>query len=151
MRRSRPVALGFGLVAMIGISALWAQPERQAPDDGPLDPGLVSVRLEFGVGDRQAQDWSGRVEVDKGEVVGVEGWRFRAGDGVPGTNRWQAGSRTLAAGQAKNPAAQVKKKAAGKAAGKGAAKGAAATKVAAILTNGVIVSLKAPEDASLSV
>ena len=124
MSRSRSVALGFGLVAMIGVSALWAQPDRQAPDDGPLDPSIVSVRLELGVGDRRAQDWSGHVEVDKGEVVGVEGWRFRAGDKVTGTNRWEAGSRTLAAGQAKNPGAQVKKKAAGKAvAGKVAPKG----------------------------
>ena len=152
MSRSRPVALACGLVAMIGVSALWAQPDRPVPNDGPLDPGSMSVRLELGVGDRQSQDWSGRVEVDKGEVLGVEGWRFRAGDEVTGKDRWTAGSRTLAAGQTKSPAAQVKKKAAGKAAaGKVAAKGAAATKVAGILTNGVIVSLKAPEDATLSV
>jgi hypothetical protein len=149
---SRPVALGFGLIAIIGVTALWAQPDRPDPDGSRLDPGTVSVRLELGVGDRQAQDWSGRVEVDKGEVLGVEGWRFRANDRVTGTNRWEAGTRTLAAGQAKTSGSQVKKKAAGKAAaGKGAAKGAAATKVAAILTNGVIVSLRAPEDATLSV
>jgi hypothetical protein len=152
MTRSRPVAVGFGLVAMLGVSALWAQPERSAPNDRPLDPGVVAVRLELGVGDRQAQDWSGRVEVDKGQVLGVEGWRFRAGDKVTGTNRWEAGSRTLAAGQAKTSGAQLKKKAAGKAAaGKVAAKAAAAAKVAAILANGVIVSLRAPEDATLSV
>src|SRR5262249_50632119 len=88
----------------------------------------------------------------RGEVIGVEGWRFRAGDRVTGKNRWEAGSRTLAAGQAKRPAAQGKKKAAGKAAaGKGAAKGAASTKVATILTNGGIVSPRAPEDATLGV
>jgi hypothetical protein len=137
---------------MIVVSALWAQSDRPVPNDGPLDPSSVAVRLELGVGDRQAQDWSGRVEVDKGEVLGVEGWRFRAGDEVTGKNRWTAGSRTLAAGQTKSTAAQVKKKAAGKAAaGKVAAKGAAATKAASILTNGVIVALKAPEDATLSV
>jgi hypothetical protein len=131
---------------MIGFCRLRAQPDREAPNDRPLDPGVISVRLELGIGDRQAQDWSGRVEVDKGEVLGVEGWRFRAGDKVIGTNRWQAGSRTLPAGQAKKPGAQVKK-----GAGKAAAKVAAATKKAGILTNGVIVSLKAPEEATLSV
>src|SRR4051794_23955014 len=86
MSRSRPVALGFGLVAMIGASALWAQPDPQVPSARPLDPGIVSVRLELGVGDRQSQDWSGRVVLDKGEVIGVEGWRFRAGDKVTGTD-----------------------------------------------------------------
>src|SRR5436309_2412790 len=111
MSRSRPVALCFGLVAMIGVSALWAQPERPVEYDGPLDHGIISIRLELGVGDRQSQDWSGRVEVDKGDVIGLEGWRFRAGDRVIGANRWEAGSRTLAAGQAKSPGAQVKKKA----------------------------------------
>ena len=152
MSRSRPAALGSGLVAMISVSALWAQLDRPVPNDAPLDPGTFCVRLELGVGDRQSQDWSGRVEVDKGEVISVEGWRFRAGDKVTGKDRWEASSRTLAAGQAKNPGAQVKKKAAGKAAAaKVAAKGAAATKAAAILTNGVIVSLQAPDDATLSV
>jgi hypothetical protein len=152
MSRSRPAALGFGLVVAIGVSALWAEPGRQVANQGPLDPGTVCVRLELGVGDRQAQDWSGRVEVDKGELIGVEGWRFRAGDQVIGKDRWQAGSRTLAAGQTKSPGAQIKKKAAGKgAAGKVAAKAGAATKAAAILTNGVIVSLKAPADATLLV
>jgi hypothetical protein len=154
MRHSRLIALAFVLVAMITVSGLWAQPDREAPNDRPLNPSVISVRLELGVGDRQSQDWSGRVEVDKGEVLGVEGWRFRAGDRVTGTNRWQASSRTLAAGQAKNAGAQFKKKAAGKvAAGKAVAKGGAgaATKKAVILTNGVVVSLKAPEDATLSV
>jgi hypothetical protein len=146
MRRSRPIALGFVLVAMISICKLWAQPEQGAPNGGPLDPGVICVRLELGVGDRQSEDWSGRVQVDKGEVIGVEGWRFRAGDKVTGTDRWDAHSRTLAAGQAKKAGTQVKK-----AAGKAAAKVAAATKKAAILTNGVIVSLKAPADATLSV
>ena len=151
MSRYRPVALCFGLVAMMGVSVLWAQPDGQVPNEVTLDPSIVSVRLELGVGDRQSQDWSGRVEVDKGEVIGLEGWRFRGPDKVTGTNRWEASSRTLASGQAKASGAQVKKKAAGKAAAGKVATGKVATKAAAILTNGVIVSLKAPRDATLSV
>jgi hypothetical protein len=149
MRRSRPIALGVVLVALIGFCKLWAQADRGSPsaNDGPLDPSVISIRLELGVGDRQSQDWSGRVAVDKGEVIGVEGWRFRPGDWVTGSDRWEASSRTLGEGLTKKAAAQFKKKAAGNA----APKGAAVTKKAAILTNGVIVSLKAPADATLSV
>src|SRR3982751_560252 len=94
---------GLALLAVLSLAA------RGVPDDAPrppLDPGVTSVRLLLGVGDRQPQTWSGRVTVDKGEVVGVEGWRFRAGDSVTGKDAWEAKSlliRKPAAGKKAAP------------------------------------------------
>jgi hypothetical protein len=56
MRRSRPFALAFVAVTMIGLTVLWAQSDRVVTNGAPLDPSAISVRLELGVGDREAQD-----------------------------------------------------------------------------------------------
>ena len=41
---------------------------------------------------RTVTPWSGRVKVDRGEVVGVEGARFRRGDRARGPDSWEASS-----------------------------------------------------------
>jgi hypothetical protein len=144
MRSRRSVSAGLTLLGVLGLSAAWAEPRPAPPERRRLDPDVVAVRLLLGVGDRQPQTWSGRVAVDKGEVVGVEGWRFRAGDRVTGKDAWEARSRLI-------------RKAAAK---KGMPKGQPAAKVAPkgpgtvgpqVAPNGVIVSLKAPADATLTV
>ena len=58
-----------------------AQRPPTEPSPAPLDPDTVAVRLILGIGDAEPQDWSGRVTLDKGEIVDVEGVRFRDGDG----------------------------------------------------------------------
>jgi hypothetical protein len=75
------------LLAVLGLSTVHAQRGAQTqPAAGAapssLDSSVVTVRLLVGVGDAQAQDWSGKVALDKGEVVGVQGWRFRQNDAV---------------------------------------------------------------------
>ena len=57
------------------------------------------------------RDWSGQVELDKGEVVDIEGLRFRDGDQVTGRDSWKCRSRSDTQGAA------ATKKAAAKASG----------------------------------
>jgi hypothetical protein len=122
------------LLVLLGLTAAVAQ-KGADPGSEPklLDSKMVTVRLLLGVGEPAAQDWSGSVTVDKGEVVGVEGWRFRQNDAVRGTSSWDARTRQT----------------------KGAGKKAAAKKKAALAgagaANGVFVALKAADDARLSV
>src|SRR5215213_9254196 len=79
MSAHRPLALGLGLLGVLGLSAVWGQTGAAARPERPLDAGTVAVRLRLGIADRQGQAWGGRVSLDVGEVIAVEGWRFRQG------------------------------------------------------------------------
>jgi hypothetical protein len=117
-------------------------PDGHAQDPGavgrPLDGKTVSVRLMLGVGDTQSENWNGQVKLDRGEVVGIEGWRFREGDLVEGTRGWQARTR------------RVRRKPA-------VAESAAAARLRpdrvgpAFVPTGVVVAVAAPPDAVLTV
>ncbi|WP_422923565.1 hypothetical protein [Singulisphaera sp. PoT] len=137
----RLFALAFSIVGVLGVSGVLAQKEEPAPASRTLEPEVVSLRILLGVGDTQSRPWGGKVKVDKGEVTNVEGYRFRKGDRVSGKDSWEA----------KNPL--VRKNAAKKAfAKKAAAKGqAVAAAGPGYAPTGVIVGVKAPEDATLSV
>jgi hypothetical protein len=106
----------------------------------------------MGVSDDAPADWSGRVSVDKGQVVAVEGLRFRAGDEVTGNGSWRASSRLIRK-------VATAKKGTGKAAAKAKAKAKAVMKAlggpttygADTTPNGVIVTLKDAPGATLAV
>src|SRR5262245_34553906 len=138
----RPLALGIGLIGVIGLSAVLGQTGSASRPDGPLDPSMIAVRLRLGIGDREGQAWGGRVSVDMGEVLGVEGWRVRQGDRVTGTDSWETRTRQLP-GNAKKAAKKADSHAAGNASAAKAQPGFA--------PGGVVVLLKAPEGATLSV
>ncbi len=144
------------LLVVVGVSVSMAQ---RAPEEGvprPLDPSVVAVRLLLGIGDDTPEDWSGRVSVDKGEVVAVEGVRFRDGDLLDGRDSWKAKSRLVRKAAAKKAAA---KKAARIAAKIAAAKKKTIVQLATgpstfganVSPNGVVVSLKGAEGATLAV
>ena len=82
---------------------------------------------------------AGRVQVNRGEVVGVEGARFRRGDRVTGADSWEAKSLMIRKVAAKKKAA-AKKESSGP-----------STFGPAITPNGVLVTLRAPADATLRV
>jgi hypothetical protein len=162
----RHVVTGLTLGTLMMFSIVWGR--NPLPQRRELDAKTVSVRLLLGLADRQEGTWTGKVTVDKGEVLDVEGWRFRQGDRVTGPNSWEAMSRlTAAAKKAANKKAANRKAAGKKGANRKAAnkKGAirraqlpAATKKAAsgpgaspVSPNGVIVTVRAPEDAKLTV
>jgi hypothetical protein len=140
MRTYRSVAAGLTVLGVLGVSIVAAQNQNRdkEPERRPLDPDVVAIRLLLGVGDGQPQAWDGRVKVDKGEVLGVEGYRFRQGDQLSGRDAWTARSHVIRKAAAKKAA--LAKKATGP-----------GTAGPAVAPNGVIVSLKAPAEASLTV
>jgi hypothetical protein len=146
MRPFRSLATGLTLLGVIGLTAVHAQrgaPAQSNPAPQTLDPKVVTVRLLLGKGDAQSEDWSGKFAIDKGEVAGIEGWRFRQNDAVRGNQDWSARTRASVKAAAK--------KAAAKQAAILKAPGSTAAAAAAIVPSGVFVSLKAPDDARLSV
>jgi hypothetical protein len=145
MRSYRSLAIGATLLGVLAVSALSAQNrenEREQPRR-PLDPDVIAVRLLLGVDDQQVQAWDGQVKLDKGEVVDVEGYRFRAGDTLSGKDGWKAKSRVIrkVAAKAAMPASAVAVP----------KPGGPSTAGAAVAPNGVVVSLKAPADAMMTI
>ncbi|MBX6313726.1 MAG: hypothetical protein IRY99_12520 [Isosphaeraceae bacterium] len=138
--RSKSLTAGLTLLGIVVLPAIGARQERKE-EQRPLDPSVVAIRLMLGVGDRQTRPWNGRVQLDRGEVLGVEGWRFRQGDQVTGRDSWEARSHLVRKTAGKKGAVPTPK-----------AKVTGPSTVGPQVTpNGVIVSLKAPEDATLTV
>ncbi len=151
MRRRRMLAAVLTFVGLLGASVVSAQKETESPPaQAPraIEPGVTAVRLLLGVSDPSTQSWNGRVKLDRGEVIGVQGWRFRAGDLVTGRDSWNAKSHVIRKVAAKKQ--QQQKQQLQTAANKKLASGPTSFGPA-ITPNGVIVTLKAPEDATLTV
>src|SRR5262245_48277574 len=121
MRLRQALAAGLTMLGLLSLPAVWAEPTPAEAERPKLDPDVFAVRLLLGVGDQEVQAWNGRVKLDKGDVLGVEGWRFREGDKLVGSDGWDAKSHTIRKAAANAKAAN--KKAANK---KAAAKKAAA-------------------------
>ena len=158
--RYRLIAVGLSLLAIVGVSVTLAQVPATQPAARALDPEVVAVRLILGIGDATPEDWTGRVVLDKGEVVDIEGVRFREGDAVTGRDGWKTQSRLIRKATAKKAAAKkatAKKAAAKKAAAKAGQQ--ATTNVGAgpgttgptVTPNGVILTLKNVAGATLTV
>ena len=131
--------------AILAVSAFATQQRRGDSEPNSfelrtLDPEVVSVRLLLGVGDVDVRSWDGRVRLDKGEIRGIEGYRFRKGDRIEGRDSWKAVSRLIRKGIPKKAAVPKKQIAP-----------STNTFGAAVVPNGVIVSLKAPGEAILTV
>ncbi len=158
----------LGSLVLMGVSVSMAQKAVVEPAPRPLEPGAVAVRLLLGVGDEAPVDWSGRASVDRGEIVAVEGVRFREGDEVTGRDSWKAQSclvRRLptakaaakAAAKAKRKAlAQAKRKAIAQAKRKAIAQAAKETTGPStvgpeVFPNGVVLSMKDVAGATLAV
>lgn len=121
-----------------------AAPSVKAPPQAmwALEPGSTAYRLLLGVGDARSLPWNGRVRLDRGETVGVEGWRFRVGDETQGDAAWTAHSlpiRKNATKKAARKAIAVKKENNGP-----------GNTGAQFTSTGVVVRVKAPEDATLT-
>src|SRR6187549_3868424 len=112
MRTHRIVATLLCSGVVVGLTV--GRGQDPSPVRRELDPKAVSVRVLLGVRDPQERAWGGKATLDRGEVIGIEGWRFRQGDRVTGPASWESSSHLTTAG----------KKAAGK---KAAAKNKAAS------------------------
>ena len=82
--RNRLIAVTLSLLALVGVSVSLAERPAADPVAKALDPDTVALRLILGIGDGAPQDWSGRLAVDRGEILDIEGLRFRDGDLVIG-------------------------------------------------------------------
>ena len=140
MRTHRLAALALSFLAPLAASAVLGQKPEAGLKKGveKLDPELTCVRVLLGVGDTSAQDWSGTASVDRGEVVSVEGYRFRKGDDFTGAAGWIAKSHLIRKVAAKKQALTKKEL------------GGPSTYGASFTPNGVIICLKAPDEAVLS-
>jgi len=149
---NRLIAVTLSLLGLLGVSVSLA--ERPAADSAarPLDPETVAVRLILGIGDLAPQDWSGRLALDKGEILDIEGLRFRDGDLVIGRDSWKASSR-LVRKMATPKKAAAKAKARAKARQQAAPKavGGPGTYGPDVSPNGVVLSLKNVGGATLTV
>src|SRR5262249_5420377 len=127
-----------------------------------LRADAVGIRLMLGVGDAEPQAWDGKVTIDQGEIVALEGARFRAGDAVTGPDSWKARTTAATKAFAKGAANPAAKK--GNFAPKGGAgkKGGLAKKAggagafgfnagAAVTPTALVVQVKAPETATLTI
>ena len=43
----------------------------------------VALRIRFGMKDKEATDWSGKLALSDGKVEAIRGWRWMAGDDAP--------------------------------------------------------------------
>ena len=149
----RLIAVVLSLLVIVGVSVSLAQIPAAEPAAKALDPDIVAVRLILGIGDATPQDWSGRVALDKGEILDIEGVRFRDGDMVTGRDSWKTSSRLIRKAAAKKAAAKAK------AAGQGQASRPATKRRSAgpgttgptVTPNGVVLALKNVAGATLTV
>jgi hypothetical protein len=137
------IGLAWSALGVAGSAAFPAQREAAAPEAKLLDPDSVAIQLVMGLGDAAPTDWGGRVSVDKGQVVAVEGVRFRAGDGVTGKDSWKAISRLV-----RKPAAPAKT--AAKALPTLKTVGGPSTYGPEVTANAVIITLKDAAGATLT-
>jgi hypothetical protein len=145
MRLHHAIPMGLSMLGLLGLTGLSAAPQapETAVESRRLDASVFSLRLLLGIGDREPQAWNGRVTVDKGEVVNVEGWRFRAGDRLADSAGWEAKSHVIRKA--------VPKKAMAKLAAQAQRPTGPTTFGALVTPNGIVVSLKAPLDATMTV
>lgn len=112
MPMNRSVTLALSLAAIVGATALAQRPggpepsPRQAPGQRALNISQQTVRLTLGLGDAGTKPWGGRVSLDEGELIAVEGQRFREGDATVGRDSWKARSLPIRKAVAKKAAAK---------------------------------------------
>jgi hypothetical protein len=71
----------------------------------------VGVRIRFGVEDKEAAPWDGKVTVSGGgKVALIGGWRFTRQDSVDGITGWKASTRPIVQERrANNPERQAQR------------------------------------------
>jgi hypothetical protein len=152
----RLFALWLSGLTVLGVSPEFALAQRAAQNPAaqtatrPLDERVVPIRLILGSGDASPSDWSGRASVDKGQIVAVEGMRFRAGDEVSGSGSWKASSHLIRK-TAANMNAVAKSQGSPKAAPAAKSAGGTTTYGADTTSNGVIITLSDAQGATLAV
>ena len=69
------------VVAVLMIAVAASQKQSEAPRH--------LFRITFGLTDKKATDWSGKVEISGGQIASLTGWRFEEMDAVDGVQGWK--------------------------------------------------------------
>jgi hypothetical protein len=104
MARSRCFIGGLALATVLITLALLSGARGAATGQGkagvkskmarfaPMKPGLVSLRIRFGLQDKENTPWDGAIGVAPGRVASLEIWRKQGPDKVEG-NSWKVSTR----------------------------------------------------------
>ncbi len=85
-----PPAVVVAGVALLG----WQRAPAPAPAAGALfDASVVSLRVQFGVTDKDPRAWDGTMSVSGGDVLNLRLWRPRPGDRVIDKASWSLATR----------------------------------------------------------
>lgn len=79
-----------------GFLALWLVTKPSPVVYSQSTPGLdgvISVRVQLGVTDREPRAWEGKLSAAGGEIVAVRHWRPRPGDAIEGTTSFKLATR----------------------------------------------------------
>jgi hypothetical protein len=98
----RYAAAAVAVVLMIAVAASQKQAES---------PRHV-FRITLGLKDKKPTDWSGKVEISRGEIASIAGWRFEEKDAVDGVQGWKCRTHNLIAPGERFPIAPSSGKAA---------------------------------------
>ena len=90
MRKGILLASVVIVAAIIAGVSLYSQ-QRTAKEQAM--PGGVAFRILLGVTDREPAQWDGSLSVRPGNVVRIDGWRFKDGDSTDSKSSWKASTR----------------------------------------------------------
>ncbi len=89
MRRLETLAAAAGTaVAIVWWTRLPPPPVTQA-----AEPEESAVLIRFGARSPEPRRWDGRLRVDAGQILGLEGWQFASGDEILPGNAWRCATR----------------------------------------------------------
>jgi hypothetical protein len=83
----RSVAVGPTMLGFLGNSTVSAPGRYRKTPSRRLDADSASVQFLLGVANREARPWGSRVEVDRAEVLDVEGHRLHEKDRATAARR----------------------------------------------------------------
>ncbi len=73
----------WAVVVVVVISTFVLQSSNAAPSSQP-SPDAIGLRVRFGMKDKAATKWDGKLVVSEGKVTSIRGWRWGPGDSAEG-------------------------------------------------------------------
>ena len=82
MSAMRSVWAMGGLIVAAGVAWVAMRPGPGIAQQPAPGPEVAQFRISVGWRDSEARPWAGRLRVESGELVKIQGWRFSGGDRV---------------------------------------------------------------------
>ena len=71
----------------------WQRSQSRGAAAAPTAGSLISLRIRFGLNDKQGRAWDGSITAASGEIVNLRNWRPRPDDRVEGNRTWSLSTR----------------------------------------------------------